>query len=155
MLIQSNIVRGKTSRITKNILVSNFHFILLFPVLSDQSQRRILRPYHSSEWTKWTLNFISLHYVLFLSNNEWKCSVVEKRAFEKIHKNSMCFKSAILNSAIITPCIWLIQFKASVWLNHFVIIRLPLLIESRAIRLVHTWQLRQSLKIFWILNRKV
>ena len=152
MLIQSNIVRGKTSRITKNILVSNLHFILSFPVLSHQSQRRIFRPYHSSEWTKWTFNFISLHYVLFLSNNEWKCSVVEKRTFEKFIKTRYVLKDL---KQCNNYAMYLTQFKASVWLNHFVIIRLPLLIESRAIRLVHTWQLRQSLKIFWILNRKV
>ena len=44
------------------------------------------------QWTKWTFDFISSHYVPFLSNNEWKCSVVEKRTFEKIHKDKICFK---------------------------------------------------------------
>ena len=69
MLIQSNIVRGKTSRITKNILVSNLHFILSFPVLSHQSQRRIFRPYHSSEQNERLILFPYIMYYFYQTMN--------------------------------------------------------------------------------------
>ena len=151
MLIQSNTVRGKTSRITKNILVSNLHFILSFPVLSHQSQRRIFRPYHSSEQNEHLILFPYIMYYFYqtMNGNALSLKNVRLKNFIKtwyvLKDLKQCNNYAM----------YLIQFKASVWLNHFVNIRLPLLIESRAIRLVHTWQLRQGLKIFWILNRKV
>jgi len=152
MLIQSNIVRGKTSRITKNILVSNLHFILSFSVISHQSQRRILfTPYHCSEQNERLILFPHIMYLFYqtMNGNALSLKNVRLKNFIKtwyvLKDLKQCNNYAM----------YLIQFKASVWLNHFVIIRLPLLIESRAIRLVHTWQLRQGLKIFWILNRKV
>ena len=70
MLIQSNIVRGKTSRITKNILVSNLHFILSFSVISHQSQRRILfTPYHCSEQNERLILFPHIMYLFYQTMN--------------------------------------------------------------------------------------
>ena len=62
MLIQSNIVRGKTSRITKNILVSNLHFILSFPVLSHHSELSCVIPLDIDAQIDFMTDFASTHH---------------------------------------------------------------------------------------------
>ena len=128
---------------------SPFHLVI--SVLSHQSQRRIFRPYHSSEQNERLILIPHIMYYFYQTMNGNALSLKNVR-LKKIIKTRYVLKylKQCNNYAM-----YLIQLKASVWLNHFVNIRLPLLIESRAIRLVYTWQLRHGLEIFWILNRKV